>query len=99
MLSRTHGQPATPTTLGKEMANVAHRLQRARERLAAVQMLGKVNGATGNFNAHVAAAPGVDWPRVRASASCERWASTTTRSPSRSSPTTRSPRPSTPPRA
>ena len=64
MLSRTHGQPATPTTLGKEMANVAHRLKRARAKLAGVEMLGKLNGATGNFNAHVAAAPGVDWPRV-----------------------------------
>ena len=62
MLARTHGQPATPTTLGKEMANVAHRLKRARAKLAAVEMLGKVNGATGNFNAHVAAAPEVDWP-------------------------------------
>ncbi len=62
MLSRTHGQPATPTTLGKEMANVAHRLKRARARLAAVEVLGKINGATGNFNAHVAAAPAVDWP-------------------------------------
>jgi len=64
MLARTHGQPATPTTLGKEMANVAHRLKRARSRLAAVELLGKLNGATGNFNAHVAAAPGVDWPKV-----------------------------------
>jgi adenylosuccinate lyase len=64
MLSRTHGQPATPTTLGKEMANVAHRLRRARARLSAVEMLGKLNGATGNFNAHVAAAPEVDWPAV-----------------------------------
>jgi len=64
MLSRTHGQAATPTTLGKEMANVAHRLSRAREKLASVRMLGKLNGATGNFNAHVAAAPAVDWPRV-----------------------------------
>jgi adenylosuccinate lyase len=63
MLSRTHGQPATPTTLGKEMANVAHRVKRARGKLAAVEMLGKINGATGNFNAHVAAAPSVDWPR------------------------------------
>ena len=63
MLARTHGQPATPTTLGKEMANVAHRLGRARERLAAVKLLGKANGATGNFNAHVAAAPAMDWPR------------------------------------
>ena len=62
MLSRTHGQPATPTTLGKEMANVAWRLARARARLAAVRMLGKANGATGNFNAHVAAAPAMDWP-------------------------------------
>ena len=62
MLARTHGQPATPTTLGKEMANVAHRLRRARSRFAAVEMLGKVNGATGNFNAHVAAAPQVGWP-------------------------------------
>ena len=65
MLSRTHGQPATPTTLGKEMANVAHRLKRARASARrACEMLGKLNGATGNFNAHVAAAPGVDWPRV-----------------------------------
>jgi adenylosuccinate lyase len=62
MLSRTHGQPATPTTLGKEMANVAHRVRRARARFAHVEMLGKMNGATGNYNAHVAAAPGVDWP-------------------------------------
>jgi len=64
MLARTHGQPATPTTLGKEMANVAHRLRRARAKLAAVEMLGKLNGATGNFNAHVAGAPAVDWPAV-----------------------------------
>jgi adenylosuccinate lyase len=64
MLARTHGQPATPTTLGKEMANVAHRLKRARAKLAAVEMLGKLNGATGNFNAHVVAAPGVDWPKL-----------------------------------
>ena len=63
MLARTHGQPATPTTLGKEMANVAARLERARAKLAAVEMLGKMNGATGNFNAHVAAVPKVDWPR------------------------------------
>jgi adenylosuccinate lyase len=62
MLSRTHGQPATPTTLGKEMANVAFRLRRARGILSKVEILGKMNGATGNFNAHVAAAPSVDWP-------------------------------------
>jgi adenylosuccinate lyase len=61
MLSRTHGQPATPTTLGKEMANVAYRLKRARGKFAAVEMLGKINGATGNFNAHVAADPKMDW--------------------------------------
>src|SRR5438552_8593013 len=64
MLARTHGQPATPTTLGKEMANIAHRLERARAKLGAVEMLGKLNGATGNFNAHVAAAPEVDWPAL-----------------------------------
>jgi adenylosuccinate lyase len=63
MLSRTHGQPATPTTLGKEMANFAHRLSRARERIARVAVLGKVNGAVGNYNAHVAAYPGFDWER------------------------------------
>jgi adenylosuccinate lyase len=64
MLARTHGQPATPTTLGKEMANVAHRLRRARLKLAQVELQAKLNGATGNFNAHVAAAPHVDWPRM-----------------------------------
>jgi adenylosuccinate lyase len=64
MLARTHGQPASPTTLGKELANVAARLARARDRLGAVAILGKWNGAVGNFNAHVATAPGVDWPRI-----------------------------------
>jgi adenylosuccinate lyase len=63
MLARTHGQAATPTTLGKEMANFAHRLARARERIAAVPVLGKINGAVGNYNAHVAAYPGFDWER------------------------------------
>ena len=63
MLSRTHGQAATPTTLGKEIANFAHRLARARERIAAVQVLGKINGAVGNYNAHVTAYPGFDWER------------------------------------
>ncbi len=62
MLARTHGQPASPTTLGKEMANVAHRLHQQRERVAAVELLGKVNGAVGNYNAHLAAYPEVDWP-------------------------------------
>jgi len=61
MLARTHGQAATPTTLGKEMANVAHRLQRARARIAAVHLTGKINGAVGNYNAHIAAYPEVDW--------------------------------------
>jgi len=62
MLSRTHGQPASPTTLGKEMANVVHRLQRQREQIAAVQMMGKINGAVGNYNAHLSAYPDIDWP-------------------------------------
>ena len=63
MLSRTHGQAATPTTLGKEMANFAHRLSRARERIAAVGALGKINGAVGNYNAHMTAYPDLDWER------------------------------------
>ncbi|HUH38288.1 MAG TPA: lyase family protein, partial [Spongiibacteraceae bacterium] len=61
MLSRTHGQPATPTTLGKELANVVARLRRQREQFAAVPLLGKINGAVGNYNAHLAAYPGLDW--------------------------------------
>jgi adenylosuccinate lyase len=61
MLSRTHGQPASPTTLGKEIANVAARLQRARAAISQVQPLAKLNGAVGNYNAHVAAWPGFDW--------------------------------------
>ena len=61
MMSRTHGQPATPSTMGKEMANTAWRLQRARARIAAVELLGKINGAVGNYNAHLAAYPGYDW--------------------------------------
>ncbi len=64
MLSRTHGQTASPTTLGKEFANVVARLRRARARLDAVVMLAKWNGAVGNYNAHVAALPRVDWPAV-----------------------------------
>ena len=62
MLSRTHGQPASPTTLGKEMANVVHRLQRQRDQVADVILLGKINGAVGNYNAHLAAYPEFDWP-------------------------------------
>jgi adenylosuccinate lyase len=61
MLSRTHGQPASPTTLGKEMANTAYRLQRQREQIAQVALLGKINGAVGNYNAHLAAYPEIDW--------------------------------------
>lgn len=61
MMSRTHGQPASPTTLGKEMANVVARLTRARERIAGVHILGKMNGAVGNYNAHVSAYPEIDW--------------------------------------
>jgi adenylosuccinate lyase len=64
MLSRTHGQPASPTTLGKEIANVAHRLHRQRKQLAAVPLLGKMSGAVGNYNAHLAAYPSVDWPEL-----------------------------------
>jgi adenylosuccinate lyase len=63
MLSRTHGQPASPTTLGKEMANFAQRLERARGRIASVSVLGKANGAVGNFNAHLAAYPDFGWER------------------------------------
>ncbi len=61
MLARTHGQPASPTTLGKELANVVHRLRHARERIADVAMLGKINGAVGNYNAHLSAYPNIDW--------------------------------------
>lgn len=62
MLSRTHGQPATPSTMGKEFANVAVRLQRQFGQLAKVEVLGKINGAVGNYNAHAIAYPEVDWP-------------------------------------
>ncbi len=61
MLCRTHGQTATPSTLGKEMANVVHRLQRAYARLASVEILGKMNGAVGNYNSHYTSYPEVDW--------------------------------------
>jgi adenylosuccinate lyase len=61
MLARTHGQPASPTTLGKEVANFVHRLRRARERFAAIPVLGKLNGAVGNYNAHLIAYPEVNW--------------------------------------
>jgi adenylosuccinate lyase len=61
MLSHTHGQPASPTTLGKELANVVYRLRRQREQLVSVEILGKINGAVGNFNAHLSAYPEFDW--------------------------------------
>jgi len=63
MLSRTHGQPATPTTLGKEIANVVFRLQRGRKQLEAVSILAKFNGAVGNYNAHLSAYPELDWEK------------------------------------
>jgi len=61
MLSRTHGQPASPTTLGKELANVVYRLERQIAQVAAVPLLGKINGAVGNYNAHLSAYPAIDW--------------------------------------
>jgi len=66
MLARTHGQTATPTTVGKELANVAARLERQRKGIERVAILGKMNGAVGNFNAHAAALPKVDWPAFSA---------------------------------
>ena len=74
MLARTHGQTATPTTVGKELANVAARLESQRAGLERVAILGKMNGAVGNFNAHVAALPQVDWPAFSARF-VDRWAS------------------------
>jgi adenylosuccinate lyase len=62
MLSRTHGQTASPTTVGKELANVVHRLRKQRNDVADVVILGKINGAVGNYNAHIAAYPEIDWP-------------------------------------
>jgi len=61
MLSRTHGQPASPTTMGKELANVVYRLRRAIQKFKTVEILGKINGAVGNYNAHLAAYPDIDW--------------------------------------
>ena len=61
MMSRTHGQPASPTTLGKEMANVAYRIRRQLEQIERVEILGKINGAVGNYNAHLSAYPNIDW--------------------------------------
>ena len=64
LLSRTHGQPASPTTVGKEMANVAYRLRRQYQQIEATPLLGKINGAVGNYNAHLSAYPDVDWPAL-----------------------------------
>jgi len=64
MMSRTHGQPASPTTVGKEMANVAFRLKRQREQMKMVPLLGKINGAVGNYNAHLSAYPDTDWAGI-----------------------------------
>ena len=64
MLSRTHGQAASPTTLGKEIANVVQRLERQRTHVAAVLLYGKMNGAVGNYNAHLSAYPDIDWPMM-----------------------------------
>jgi adenylosuccinate lyase len=61
IMSRTHGQPATPSTMGKELANVVYRLKRQREQLVKQEILGKINGAVGNYNAHLVAYPNVDW--------------------------------------
>ncbi len=64
MLARTHGQPATPTTVGKEMANVTYRLRRQLKQLQQIEILGKINGAVGNYNAHVIAYPEIDWQKL-----------------------------------
>lgn len=64
MLSRTHGQPASPTTVGKEMANFVYRLERQRQQVVAVSIQGKMNGAVGNYNAHLAAYPDIDWQEL-----------------------------------
>ena len=61
LLSRTHGQPASPSTVGKEMANVVYRLKRQFKQLQNAEILGKINGAVGNYNAHLSAYPNIDW--------------------------------------
>ena len=94
MMSRTHGQPATPTTLGKEVAVFVHRLRQAMGAFARVPVRGKMNGAVGNFNAHVAAYPDLNWRRS-AGASSSRSASSGTRTRRRSSRTTGWPNTST----
>jgi adenylosuccinate lyase len=91
MLARTHGQPASPTTLGKEIANFCARLDRAAAALARVPIKGKVNGAVGNYNAHVAAYPEVDWERLAAQGWWRDSDSSSIRTRRRSSRTTVSP--------
>ena len=88
MMSRTHGQPATPTTLGKEIANFVYRLAEQRTRFAAVAIAGKINGAVGNFNAHLVAYPQVDWPALARALRRIARARTGTRTRRRSSRTT-----------
>lgn len=87
LLSRTHGQPATPSTIGKEMANVAYRMERQYRQLNQVEILGKINGAVGNYNAHIAAYPEVDWHQFSEEPS-PRWVFSGTRTPPRSNRTT-----------
>jgi len=86
MMCRTHGQPATPSTMGKELANTVYRLKRQREQLVSQEILGKINGAVGNYNAHLVAYPQIDWESL-----CGRFVSglglTLTPTPSRSSRT------------
>ena len=98
MLSRTHGQTASPTTLGKEIANVVARLQRQRRQIAAVELTGKINGAVGNYNAHVVAYPEIDWPAF-AQRFVESLGIVLTPTPPRSSRTTTWPRSVTRPAA
>ncbi len=87
MLSRTHGQTASPTTMGKEIANVVARLRRQLGQLEQVQFLGKINGAVGNYNAHLSAYPAVDWQANAEALRRPRWVLPGTPTPPRSNPT------------
>ena len=71
LLSRTHGQPASPSTMGKEMANVAYRMERQYKQIASIEILAKINGAVGNYNAHLSAYPGIDWHKFSEEFVCE----------------------------
>ena len=90
LLSRTHGQPATPSTVGKEFANVAYRMERQYRQLERVEIMGKINGAVGNYNAHIVAYPEVDWHQF-SEAFVTSLGITGTRTPPRSSRMTTSP--------